>query len=67
MPATPKSVPASLKPVAKSKLKEIDKAKSSVPTPSQWLGPSRESSRSSEDREAGPPIDPSSRRDTGSS
>eukprot|EP00973_Karenia_brevis_P073385 10194243-Karenia_brevis.AAC.1 len=69
---TPKSpAPVKAKPVPKSKLKEMDRAKSSVPRPtqsgSQWLGPSRENSSSSEDREAGSLSDPSSMRDTGAS
>eukprot|EP00973_Karenia_brevis_P025055 3454987-Karenia_brevis.AAC.1 len=67
---TPKvPAPVKAKPLPKSKLKEMDRGKSSVPTPtqsgSQWLGPSRENSSSSEDREAGAPTDPSSMRDTG--
>eukprot|EP00973_Karenia_brevis_P092325 12411884-Karenia_brevis.AAC.1 len=64
-------MPVRAKPVPKSKLKECGRAKSSVPRPSQsssqWLGPSDQSSRGSEDREAEPPINPSSMRDTGSS
>eukprot|EP00973_Karenia_brevis_P055949 7782608-Karenia_brevis.AAC.1 len=41
-PSTPKAVPVNLKPVAKSNLQGPSKAKPGVPTPSQWLGPSRE-------------------------
>eukprot|EP00973_Karenia_brevis_P074917 10410212-Karenia_brevis.AAC.1 len=47
----------------------MHRAKASVPTPTtaQWLGPEDNSSSGSEEREAGPPIVPSSMRDSGSS
>eukprot|EP00973_Karenia_brevis_P070423 9789498-Karenia_brevis.AAC.1 len=59
-PAPQPKMPVRAKPVAKSKLKEV-RAKAGVPTPTtaQWLGPEDNGSSVSEDREAGPSVDPS--------
>eukprot|EP00973_Karenia_brevis_P083449 11575390-Karenia_brevis.AAC.1 len=61
--------PVRAKPVAKSKLKGINRAKASAPTPTTapWLGPKDKSSSGTKKRGAGSPINPSSMRDTGSS
>eukprot|EP00973_Karenia_brevis_P016125 2205277-Karenia_brevis.AAC.1 len=59
-PAPQPKMPVRAKLFAKSKLKEI-RATAGAPTPTtaQWLGLEDSSSSGSEEREAGPPIDPS--------